>query len=226
MAMKEKKKTKSKRAKENQQSEAAVEQPEIVEKDTPKEGEENAAEELAVQIDEAAVLKDRLLRLQADFENFRKRTARERADIYKRANEGLMEELLPVIDHMALALQAAKTGDDVDAFVEGFRLIQSQLCEALRKFGLEAVDAVGKPFDPNLHEAIAHQPSDEFEENVVIHQTRGGFTLGGRLLRAAQVVVSSGPVNTDPESSEVPDEASADAAEEKNDESEQSGEEA
>ncbi len=146
--------------------------------------------------DEVSVLKNQLLRLQADFENYRKRTARERSDIYKRANEELMEKLLPVMDHMDLALDAAATEGTDNPFLEGFRLIQNQLCDALAKSGLEMVETEGKVFDPNLHEAIAHVPSDDIDENGILAQTRRGFTLGGRLLRAAQVVVSSGPANS------------------------------
>ena len=142
--------------------------------------------------DEVSVLKNQLLRLQADFENYRKRMARERSDIYKRANEELIDGLLPVIDHMDLALQSALPEGECNAFVEGFRMIQDQLCETLAKSGLSAIEAEGKSFDPNLHEAVAHMPSDEVEENGVMAQTRRGFMLGGRLLRASQVVVSSG----------------------------------
>lgn len=164
-----------------------------------------AAEQPPVeQPDEAAVFKDQLLRLKADFENFRKRTARERSDIYKRANEELLEELLPVIDHMDLALLAAKPEDEQNAFVQGFRMIQGQLCDALSKFGLETIKTKDAAFDPNVHEAIAHLPSETVAENFVMEQTRRGYMLGGRLLRAAQVVVSSGSVASDAVSADEP----------------------
>lgn len=135
---------------------------------------------------------ERFLRLQADFENFRKRTLRERTDLYRRANEDIMEELLPVLDHMDLALEAARAHDADEAMVEGFRLASEQLWTALGKFGLKPIDTDGVAFDPNLHEAVSHLPSDDVPENHVMVQTRRGYKLGDSLLRAAQVVVSSG----------------------------------
>ncbi|MDE0838164.1 MAG: nucleotide exchange factor GrpE [Kiritimatiellae bacterium] len=143
--------------------------------------------------DAVAVLSDRLLRLQADFDNFRKRTQREREDLYRMANEDLMAELLPVIDHMQLALDAA--GDDAQsqALSEGVKLVMGQLDGALTKFNLEPIDAVGETFDPNLHEALSQAPSTDVDEHVVMFQHRRGYKLGSKLLRAAQVVVSAGP---------------------------------
>ncbi len=139
------------------------------------------------------VLEARLLRLQADFENFRKRTLREREDLYRRANEDLMLELLPVLDHLELAFHAAgKDGAD-HPVVKGFRLVGEQLQQALQKFGLHPIETQDVDFDPNVHEAIQHLSSEEIPENGVIARTRAGYMLGNRLLRAAQVVVSSGP---------------------------------
>jgi molecular chaperone GrpE len=150
---------------------------------------------------ETVMLQDRLLRLQADFENFRKRTLREKNELYQRANEDLMEELLPVIDHLDLALQSAGEHGGAQAadasFVEGVRLVATQLLSALGKFGLSPLDAEGQVFDHNLHEAIAHLPSSDVPENRVITQTRRGYKLGDRLLRPVQVVVSNGPATDD-----------------------------
>jgi molecular chaperone GrpE len=131
------------------------------------------------------------LRLQADFNNYRKRVLREKEDLYQRANEDIMEELLPVMDHLELALAAAGDKKD-DPFVEGFRLVGEQLKGALAKFGLSEVDTDGCEFDPNLHEAIMHMPTDAVEDNHIVSVARKGYRLGERLLRAAQVVVSSG----------------------------------
>ena len=148
-------------------------------------------------------LENRMLRLQADFDNFRKRVMRERSEIYKRANEELMAELLNVLDHLQMALEAAVTHDAPKAFVEGFQSVSDQLSGALTKFGLEPVDATGKQFDPNEQEAVSHIPSDAVPENAVITQTRRGYRLAGRLLRPAQVVVSSGkPADAVPETVE------------------------
>jgi len=135
---------------------------------------------------------DRYLRLQADFENFRKRTLRDKEDLYRRANEDIMEELLPVLDHQELAFSSLSDEVRNDPVVQGFKMVSDQLRSALGKFGLVPIDAVGEEFDPNLHEAVSHLPSADFDENHVMVQTRRGYMLGKRLLRPAQVVVSSG----------------------------------
>jgi molecular chaperone GrpE len=138
-----------------------------------------------------AVVDESYLRLQADFDNYRKRVLREKEDLYQRANEDIMEELLPVLDHLELALQAA--GDKIeDPVVQGFSLVGDQLRGALAKFGLSEIEAAGCEFDPNYHEAIMHMPTAEVEENYIVSVARKGYKLGERLLRAAQVVVSSG----------------------------------
>jgi len=138
-------------------------------------------------------LADRLLRLQADFENFKKRTRRERSELVRRAAEELMTELLPILDHFELGFENASNHEANPAVVEGFRIVYDQMLSGLRKHGLEPIDSVGQPFDPHLHEAITYLPSDEYVADSVIQQTRRGYLLGDRLLRAAQVVVSSGP---------------------------------
>ena len=135
---------------------------------------------------------DRLLRLQADFDNFRKRTLREKGELYTRANEDIVLELLPVLDHLDLAIKAAAEHGADPAFLEGFTLVSEQLLSSLKKFGVSPIDGEGEGFDPDLHEAISHLPSPDVAENVVMMQTRRGYNLGGKVLRAAQVVVSSG----------------------------------
>ena len=155
-----------------------------------------AREEVRDSVDEVGVLNDRLLRLQADFENFRKRTDREKAETYRRANESIMEELLPVLDSMGLPIDGALKHGAEPALMDGFGLVSEQLLAVLRKFGLEPVDA-GQQFDPNMHEAVSHLPSDTVADGFIIAQTRRGYMLGDRLLRAAQVVVSSGPATDD-----------------------------
>jgi len=137
----------------------------------------------------------RLLRLQADFDNFRKRVLREKHELYQRANEDLMLELLPVLDHMELALDSAAKHDAASGLIEGFRLVFEQLNSTLGKFGLTAFETQGSVFNPESQEAIAHLPDPAVPENHVVQQTRRGYRLGGRLLRAAQVVVSSGTVS-------------------------------
>ena len=133
-----------------------------------------------------------LLRLQADFDNFRKRVARERNETYARANEDMMSEIIPVIDHIDMAIKSAADHDAPQALLDGVGLVSGQLKGVLEKFGLETIDASGKECDPNEHEAISHLPSGEIADNMVMEQTRLGYKLKGRILRPAQVVVSSG----------------------------------
>ena len=141
-----------------------------------------------------AVLQDRLLRLQADFENYRKRMDREKKDWIAFASEKLVLELLPVLDHFELGLADGAKNGAPPAVTEGFQLICNQLRAALEKTGVQVVDAAeGAAFDPHLHEAISHLPSATVAEGHVVVQTRRGYKLGDKLLRAAQVVVSAGP---------------------------------
>lgn len=150
-----------------------------------KKGAKKRAEEEAIGI--------RLLRLQADFDNFRKRTLREKKDLYTRANEEIMQEVLPVLDHMELALTAAREHKAPQALLAGFTLVYEQLLTALKKFNLSIIDAEGSDFDFNQHEAISHISSPEIAEGGIITQVRKGYMLGDQLLRPAQVVVSKGP---------------------------------
>jgi molecular chaperone GrpE len=142
---------------------------------------------------EADVLKDRLLRLQADFDNFRRRSQRDRAELASLANENIMRELLPVLDHFEIGLKVCAEHQTDKAVHDGFHMVHDQLRSALRKSGLEALDVHEAGFDPHLHEAVAHIPSDEYPADQIISQTRRGYRLGEKLLRPIQVVVSSGP---------------------------------
>jgi len=176
-------------------------EPKPTEAETPVEAEsvpvaDTPAPSPAVEPDEAdvAALQQRLLRLQADFENFRRRTQRERSDTYRRANEDLLHALLPVLDHFELGFENADPDDNNESVLDGFRMIFQQTLTALGKFGLAPMETEGQPFDPHLHEAVTHLPSDDIPADAVVAQTRRGYMLGDRLLRAAQVVVSSGPV--------------------------------
>jgi len=137
--------------------------------------------------------RDLALRSQADFENYRKRTAREKDEAIKYANSSLLERLLPIVDNFELGLAAAKAEGENSPIYSGMSLVSKQLTDFLGDNGLEAIDAVGKRFDPNLHEAIAHEPSNSVPEEIVIRQTRRGYKFKDRLLRPSSVVVSSGP---------------------------------
>ncbi len=136
-------------------------------------------------------LREQLLRLRADFDNFRKRTQRERGELFQMANETLFSELLPIIDHFEMGLKSAEDHQTDCAVTEGFRLVCNQLLDVLKRFNVTAIDTAGKPFDPHRHEALMHRPSDEPAETV-LEQVRRGYLLGDKLLRAAQVIVSSG----------------------------------
>jgi molecular chaperone GrpE len=136
--------------------------------------------------------RDLALRTQADFENYKKRSARERDDAIKYANSSLLERLLPIVDNFELGLSAARDEGENSPIFSGMSMVWKQLSDFLTENGLRPIDAVGHKFDPNLHEAIAHEPSDKVAEGKVIRQTRRGYRLKDRLLRPATVVVSSG----------------------------------
>jgi molecular chaperone GrpE len=137
---------------------------------------------------EIASLKDQLLRIRADFENSRKRLTREKEDSLKYANQSILSDFLPLLDHLELGLQAAASATDVASVVSGLKLIQSQFERFLTDHGITPIDAVGQPFDPHLHEALGQEPAPGKPEGTVLHQRRRGFKLGDRLLRPASVV--------------------------------------
>ena len=136
--------------------------------------------------------RDLALRSQADFDNYKKRAAREKEDAVKYANSSLLQRLVSILDNFELGLAAAKTESEQSPIYSGMVLVQKQLNDLLEENGLQAIEAEGKKFDPNLHEAIAHEPS-EIPEETVIRQARRGYRFKDRLLRPARVVVSSGP---------------------------------
>jgi molecular chaperone GrpE len=136
--------------------------------------------------------RDLALRSQADFENYKKRSAREKDEAIKYANSSLLERLVAIIDNFELGLEAARAEGEKSPIFSGMSMVLKQLMDFLTDNGLQPIDAAGQKFDPNLHEAIAHEPSDEFPEEVVIRQTRRGYRMKDRLLRPSSVVVSSG----------------------------------
>lgn len=138
---------------------------------------------------------DRLLRTTADFDNFKKRAAREKQEAIRYANEDLLEKLVPVLDNFEAALSAVQTsstgaGQSVQA---GVAMIFQQLKKVLTESGLEEVDAAGQKFDPNLHEAVSQQETTDVPEGNVIQQLRKGYKLRDRLLRPATVIVAKKP---------------------------------
>ena len=139
---------------------------------------------------------ERLLRTTADFENFKKRVTREKQEAIRYANEGLLQKLVPVLDNFDMALSAAQTGqtEAAQSLQAGINMIYQQLKSALVEAGLEEVDAAGKTFDPNLHEAVSQTETAEVPEGQVLQQLRKGYKLRERLLRPATVVVAKAPV--------------------------------
>lgn len=137
--------------------------------------------------------RDLALRSQADFENYKKRSAREKEEAIKYANSSLLERLVGIIDNFELGLAAAKEQGADSPIYSGMVLVQKQLNDLLAENGLQPIEAEGKTFDPNLHEAIAHEPTNQIPEGIVLRQARRGYRLKDRLLRPSRVVVSSGP---------------------------------
>jgi molecular chaperone GrpE len=138
---------------------------------------------------------ERLVRTSADFDNFKKRAARERTEAVQFANVSLIQKLLPVLDSFEMALAAAQNAkDEKSASLQaGIVMVQSQLKNILAETGLEEIDATGKPFDPAQHEAVSQQETAEVPEGQVIQQVRKGYKMRERLLRPASVIVAKKP---------------------------------
>ncbi len=138
---------------------------------------------------------ERLLRTTADFDNFKKRAAREKIEAGQYANASLLQKLLPVLDNFEMALTAAQAaqGDKLASLSTGVTMIQQQLKTALTETGLEEIEAAGLPFDPHLHEAVSQMETVEVPEGHVAQQLRKGYKLKERLLRPATVIVAKAP---------------------------------
>jgi molecular chaperone GrpE len=158
----------------------------------PSDGEDSMAT-LQADIDR---FRDLAARSQADFENYKKRCAREKEDAVKYANTALLDKLLPIIDNFELGLSAARGESEKSPIYSGMKMVRKQLEDFLATQGVQPIEAVGQTFDPNLHEAIAHEASDA-PEGTVTRQTRRGYRLKDRLLRPSSVAVSAGPKGND-----------------------------
>jgi molecular chaperone GrpE len=150
-------------------------------------------EQLKERAAKADEYRDRLLREAADFENYRKRAARERQDAVTFANESLLRKLMPVLDTFEMALAAASDGAAAQSLQAGVLMVYNQLKSALADAGLEEIDARGKVFDHNLHEAVSQQESAEVPEGSVMQQIRKGYKFRNRLVRPAGVIVAKKP---------------------------------
>lgn len=154
----------------------------------------NLAAQLEAAKAEAAANYEKFLRSAADMENFRRRTMREKDDLRTAATGRVLEDIFPVLDTLAMAIAAAKQPNaDLKSLVGGVDMVLTQLKTALANHGLKEINPAGQAFDPHQHEAISHQPSKDVKEEHVLNVTRVGYSLNGRLLRPAAVVVSSGP---------------------------------
>jgi len=152
-----------------------------------------AEEQVEALTAELAESKDDLLRLKADFQNYRMRAAKEIANARVFGQTDTILPFLQVFDHFSMAMTAAEKSDNMDAIKQGLEMILKEYKKGLDELGVAHYDAVGEKFDPKLHDAMTNEPSDEVEEGYVIKQWNGGYKLGERLLRPATVVVSSGP---------------------------------
>ena len=134
--------------------------------------------------------KERYLRLQADFDNYRKRTLRETENVKLKAQEDFLQPLLPIIDQIELGITASETSDNIDSLREGLKLMHKNLRHALDKIGLQSMQAKGQPFDSALHEAIAQMPTDSDDlKGKIIEEVRKGYIYKERVLRYAQVII-------------------------------------
>jgi molecular chaperone GrpE len=138
---------------------------------------------------------DRLLRLAAEFDNFKKRTAREKEDLRKFAAEALLKELLSVVDNLERAVESSNGNHQAKSVVEGVQMTLDELMKILERFKVEQLESMHQPFDPTFHQAVAQQPSESHPDNTVIEEFQKGYTLHGRLLRPAMVVVSKAPAS-------------------------------
>lgn len=156
---------------------------------------ESLEERLKAAEEKAEANYESLLRVTADFENYKKRIEREMSDVRKFANESLIKELLPIVDNLerALAIEYGKNEDTFEGIREGVEMTLKEFMECLQKFGVTPMDSLEKPFDPNFHHAVSQEESEEYPENMVLKELQKGYMLRDRLLRAPMVVVSKKP---------------------------------
>lgn len=192
---------------EEAQGQAMEEQGNRDEAEKPSQGEEEGQEagdgeaellplvtELKTKLEEAEKKAEenfqRLLRVQADFENFRRRTRKEKEELQQYAAQAVIEQLLPVMDNFERALEAGRKTDDKEALIKGIEMVYNQFQQVLKDQGLETIDSVGKPFDPYVHEAVMQVESDQYQSGYVVEELQKGYKLKDRVIRPAMVKVS------------------------------------
>ena len=148
---------------------------------------------------ELEAVKNKYLYLQAEYQNYRRRAAKDISDARVHAIEDTLVPFLTVSDYLAMAATAADKSDNIDAIRQGLQMIIAQFFKAFEELGVQKFESVGKAFDPKLHEAVSNEPSDAVAEGDIIREWSGGFKIGEKLLRPARVVVSSGPAKAEDE---------------------------
>jgi molecular chaperone GrpE len=143
-------------------------------------------------VEKLAISEDKYLRLNAEFDNFRKRASRERNDVRVTTQFEVLNSVVPVLDHFEFAMSSVEQSHNLEKLFEGMKLIKTEFEKALTGQGVELIDALGQPFDPRFHEGIAHEDSEEFEKDMVSKQWRLGYKIGDRVMRPATVVISNG----------------------------------
>ncbi|UFT97827.1 nucleotide exchange factor GrpE [Radiobacillus kanasensis] len=172
---------------ENQQEEVVNAEQEVVEESAET---EEVNEELEKLKQEKAELNDRFSRMQAEYDNFRKRTQKEKESDRKYKSQALVTELLPVVDNFERALAVHEGDQASDGFVEGIKMVYKQLTDALEKEGVEVIAAEGEAFDPHLHQAVMQVEDDQYEANSVIEVLQAGYKLKDKVIRPAMVKVN------------------------------------
>lgn len=163
---------------------------EKMEEEKQQEGEKDMVAALEEAMNKLLESEDKVLRLAADFENTKKRLEREREMSLKYAEESILRELLPGIDNIERAMDQGRESGNIEGLLEGVELTRDGLVATLEKYGVKAIESIGQPFDPNIHEAIAMEETDEIAPNMVLREFQKGYVYKDRLLRPAKVIVS------------------------------------
>lgn len=158
---------------------------------------EELSDQLKTAEEEAKAHYDKLLRVMAELDNYKKRSEKEKRELVKYSNEKLVTDLLPVLDDLDRVLEHLPKGasKELHDFVSGVQLVSKHFLATLKKYGLEEIETEGEKFNPELHEAVSHIPHDEVESDHIIEQHRKGYMLNGRVIRAAMVSVSKGKLH-------------------------------
>tara|TARA_R110002111_G_scaffold177322_1_gene243387 strand:+ start:22248 stop:22805 length:558 start_codon:yes stop_codon:yes gene_type:complete len=167
----------------------------VEEKETPNDM-PTLEEQLQAAISERDEAQDRFLRSQAELDNTRKRYQRELEQTRQYAAAPFIQDLLPALDNLKRASDAAENANHVDELKQGVEMVAKQLLDVFQRHNIKAIEALGKPFDPNLHEALQQMPSDEYPAMTVTHELEQGFILNDRVVRPTKVIVSSGPAES------------------------------